>query len=68
MPLITIIKFFTTGQLKNMKNNIKSIYYVLVIALSLFSITLAVLDISKIININVTPYIYLDRGILLFSV
>lgn len=49
-----------------MKNNIKSIYYVLVIALSLFSITLAVLDISKIININVTPYIYLDRGILLF--
>ncbi|MGX7051106.1 ion transporter [Leuconostoc palmae] len=44
----------------------KKIYYVTIMILSFISITLALLDISNIINLNKTPYFYIDKGILVF--
>lgn len=42
----------------------KKIYYVTIIILSFISITLALLDISNVINLNKTPYFYIDKSIL----
>lgn len=44
----------------------KKIYYVIIIILSFISITLALLDISNVINLNKTPYFYIDKSILVF--
>ncbi|GMA70633.1 ion transporter [Leuconostoc litchii] len=44
----------------------KKIYYPVVLILSITSITLALLDISNVININLYPYNYMDKLILLF--
>lgn len=44
----------------------KRIYYASVLILSISSIVLALLDISNVININIYPYSYADKGILIF--
>lgn len=44
----------------------KRIYYASVLVLSISSIVLALLDISNVININIYPYSYADKGILIF--
>ena len=44
----------------------KKIYYTSVLLLSISSIVLALLDISNVININIYPYSYADKGILIF--
>lgn len=44
----------------------KRIYYTSVLILSISSIVLALLDISNVININLYPYNYADKGILIF--
>lgn len=44
----------------------KKIYYASVLLLSISSIVLALLDISNVININIYPYSYADKGILIF--
>lgn len=44
----------------------KRIYYASVLILSISSIILALFDISNVININVYPYSYADKGILIF--
>lgn len=46
--------------------NMKRIYYVSVLVLSVISITLALLDISNVISINAYPYNYADKSILIF--
>lgn len=44
----------------------KRLYYSAVLVLSISSIVLALLDISNAININLYPYNYADKGILIF--
>lgn len=44
----------------------KRLYYFAVLVLSISSIVLALLDISNAININLYPYNYADKGILIF--
>lgn len=44
----------------------KKFYYLSVLVLSLISILLALLDISNVINLNIAPFSYADRSILVF--
>ena len=44
----------------------KRLYYSTVLLLSISSIVLALLDISNVVNINIYPYSYVDKGILVF--
>lgn len=44
----------------------KKFYYLSVLVLSLISILLALLDISNVINLNISPFSYADRSILVF--
>lgn len=44
----------------------KRLYYSAVLILSISSIILALLDISNAINVNIYPYNYADKGILIF--
>lgn len=44
----------------------KKFYYSSVLVLSLISILLALLDISNVINLNIAPFSYADRSILVF--
>lgn len=45
---------------------VKKLYYSSVLILSIVSILLALFDISNIISVNATPFVYADRGILIF--